>query len=197
MSSATWRAWVFRILVVTVGGLIIFCFVTPWWTINVQVDPDSGALPQVPDVVRIYAYGLRSDLTQDEYLVEPFLTPRYQSVTAFIFLGVSLALCMFSTWLKGKKGQLLLGFIGLVYAGYALGFYFMLKKGLDSMTGIVWPMEGEFFIQFSLITTDLKPAYYYMFAAGAVLVLLALLRGVIAPSLKSSTHSSDTEAARR
>jgi hypothetical protein len=53
------------------------------------------------------------------------------------------------------------------------------------MSGIVWPVQGEFYLQFSLITTALKPEYKYIFIAGAALILLALLRNVIAPSLKS------------
>jgi hypothetical protein len=183
MKNTVWRAWVFRIIVAAMAGLIIYSFFTPWWTINVQIDPDSGALPQVPDVVRIYAYGLRSELTQNENMVEPFLTPPYQTVAAYVFLGVSLLLILFSTWLRGVKGQLLLGISGLVYIGYGLGFFLMLKKGLDSMSGIVWPMQGQFYIQASLITTDLKPALAYLVIAGGALVLLALLRPAVAPSL--------------
>ncbi len=185
MNIAKLRPWIYRILVAAVAGLIIYSFITPWWTLNVQIDPDTGAMPQIPDVVRIYAYGLRSDLTQNEYMVESFLTPPYQTTLAFVFLGVSMALILLSTWLKGRKSQLLLGFFGLVYIGYGLGFFLMLKKGLSEMSGIVYPMQGQFYIQSSLITTDLRPAYFYLFIAGAALILLALLRNVIAPSFKS------------
>ena len=176
------RIWVYRILVVGVSGLIIRSFLLPWWTLNVAVDPDSGALPQIPDVVRIYAYGLRSDLTQMEDVVKPFITPHYQTVAAFIFLGVSIALILLSIWLKGRKGRLLLGFFGSVFIGYGLAFFLMLKKGL---AGPEYPMQGRFYIKFSLITTTLKPAYFGIYIAGAALILLALLRDVIAPPPKS------------
>jgi hypothetical protein len=176
------RTWLFRIIVVAVAGLIITSFLSPWWVLNVHIDPTQGALEQPPDVVRIYAYGFRSELTQNEYLAEPFITPHYQAVVAFVFLGVSVALILFSTWLKGKKGQWLLGLSGLIYTGYAVGCLIMLSNGVKKAG---YPLQGMVYFQSSLITTSFKPVYYAMFIAGAALVLLALLRNIIAPALRA------------
>jgi hypothetical protein len=187
MNSSIIRTWAFRILAVAVAGLIVASFFVPWWTLNVTIDPDSGALPQPPNAVRIYAYGLRSNLTQDEYLAEPFVTPPDQSALAFVFLGVTVALILVSTWVKGTKAKWLLGLIGLSYIGYALGFLLILSNGVKKLG---YPMQGKFLIHFSIVTTTLKPMYFDAYAAGLALILLALLRDIIAPALRSQKEKA-------
>jgi len=155
---------------------MIISFIKPWWTASLNIVP-------IEDPMRIYSYGFRHNLDQLRSWVASDETPFYQSVLAFVYLGISVLLVMLSTWLKGRKGQLLLGTVGLVYIGYVLiaiymvvtnriADYNMVLQGhslLSEYAGDV-PVEAD---------SSLRFGYYLALATGIYMVLLATLRKFI------------------
>lgn len=181
MRATEIRAWVFRLLVAAVAGFIVFSFISPWW--NLDVYEEASSVIAVKDAFTIYGYGSHTNLVQYRNMAVPFLTPRYQVILAFVFLGASILLMLYSTWLKGRKGQLLLGIIGLIYILYPLGAYLLLRRGVSRFGYL---LQGTVPIQGATVTTYFMPIYFAVYGAALALILLALLRVLIAPSLKEA-----------
>jgi hypothetical protein len=180
MKIAGARIWAFRVLVVLAAGFFVTVFLLPWW--NLDVLNEGTTVIAVKNAYTIYSYGAHTNLVKYIIYAEPYLTPLYQKVVVFILFGVSVILMLFSTWLKGRKGRLLLGILGLVYTLYPVGTYILISRTAHSKNLL---LVGTTPIQGASLVTSFMPAYYVAYAAGAVLILLALLRPVIAPALKA------------
>ncbi len=71
--------WLFRLLVAAVGGLMIASFIMPWWVGRF----DTG------QAINIYGWGLRHNLVSlSSYLVDD-VTPIWQTVVAWVYVGLS------------------------------------------------------------------------------------------------------------
>ena len=170
------RVWIFRGLVAIAGILMIVSFIEPWWTAGLNI-------VAFEDPMRIYSYGFRHSLNELAPYVATDETPFYQTVLAFVFLGTSVLLVMFSTWLKGKKGQLLLGTVGLIYIAYVLiaiyvvvtnriGIYNMSLQGHSILSEVAGDQAVE-------ADSSLRFSYYLAIASGFYIILLAMLRKFI------------------
>ncbi len=170
------RVWIFRGLVAIAAALMIASFIKPWWTAGLNIVPWE-------DPMRIYSYGFRHSLTELAAWVATDETPFYQTIFAFVYLSVSVLLVMSSTWLKGKKGQLLLGTVGLIYIAYVLiAIYIVVSNRIGdynmSLQGhsILSEVAGDQAVE---ADSSLRFGYYLALASGFYIILLAMLRKFI------------------
>jgi hypothetical protein len=84
------RVWLYRGLVLITLIMMVISFIGPWWTANLDI-------VRVKDPIRIYAFGMRQNLTTQEIAL--FLandeTPAYQTQIAFAYLG---AVCVLAAY---------------------------------------------------------------------------------------------------
>ena len=177
------RVWLFRGLVAIAAALMLASAILPWWT--AQVVPEAiGVSPSF--TITIYQYGIPSN-PGVEYASAEDITPLYQTVLALIYIGVSVGLMLYSTWLKGRKGWWVLGGIGLIYIGYAAIAAFIVIANRIGDFGI--PLQGTTSImwggQKANIYADLRVGYWLAYATGLMCIALAIVRKKIIVSLNS------------
>lgn len=169
------RIWLPRILVATVAGIMVISFIMPWWSANISVMP-------VEDAIRIYAHGLKHEMVQLAQYIAADETPLYQTVLAFIYLGVSVGLILLSTWLKGRKCSWLLGGVGLIYIVYAaLAVIWIAIRSGDfgvSLQGFSIIIIEERGMNIG-VDTSLRFGYYLAYVAGIMCIALALFHDKI------------------
>jgi hypothetical protein len=189
------RVWLFRALVAIAAVVMVISAAMPWWICEIESDGGDFTIEVfqygIPAYRRIYAVTerLRPYMASD-------ITPYYQTVLAWVYLAVSVVLALLSTWLKDRKGKWLLGGIGLVYIGYAaiaiIWIYFRTKSGYNiKLQGHSWwDVDGEVFVN---AFTRVGTGHYLAYVAGALFVVLALLRDIIIgrPKLEASLEASD------
>jgi hypothetical protein len=178
----SWRVWLFRGLVAAAAALMVTSFTLPWWIANFS---ETAGVPGTGNIW-IYGWGLRHNLSQLAGYIAEDVTPFYQTVLAWIYIAVSVGLIFFSTLLRGRKGQLLLGGVGLIYTSYAAIAAFLVIANRTASFGI--PLQGlsqqvggggvvELTIFY--IRTNLRFWYWLAYAAGGMCIVLALLRNTI------------------
>ena len=186
--AASWRLWSFRLLVLVAAYLMVRSFIMPWWTAYID-HPVGGRVGEI----EIYAYGLRHTLVQYASWLVNDETPFYQTLLAWVYLAASVGLTLYSTWLKGRKGQFLLGGIGLIYIAYAAIAVFVVIANRTADFGISlqgWSplmVEVEGVEDWVDINASLPFGSFLAYAAGGTTVVLALLRGIIVGRPKLGT----------
>jgi hypothetical protein len=171
------RMWLFRGLVIAAIALMIISFSRPWW-----VATFTSSLSYDMTAVNIYGWGLRHSLALLSSYVVKDATPYYQTILAWVYIGISGCLAFFSTWLKGKKGQLILGSIGVIYIVYAVITVFVVISHRVSYYLI--PLQGT--TQMILVSqadviavhSSLQAGYYLAYASGVMLIILAMFRSI-------------------
>ena len=175
------KPWLFRLLVAMAAGLMVVSAVRVWWTGEI-IHTFAGYI----DTIKVYQYGVPRAPIE----IAGDITPLYQIVLAWAYIAASVGLMLWSTWLKGKKGQLLLGGIGLIYIAYAAIAAFVVISGrladfgasLLGWSDITIAPYSEPFQLFG----SLHLGYYLAYAAGGVCIVLALLRNMIVGKSKIS-----------
>jgi len=93
-------------------------------------------------------------------------------------MSLNIIVLMLGAWLKGKKGAILTGVVGLGYLAYVLTALFGIITPRLEETGLV--LQGSVFktvlVRSVLITSSLQWGYYLACAAGAACILLGLIR---------------------
>jgi len=179
-SIGSWRLWLFSALVAVAVGLMVASFIMPWWTAD--IDPEDGS--PIIDAIRVYGHGLQHSLpiAYRMYIIEDE-TPFYQTVLAWVYLGVSAGLVLLSIWLKGRKGGWLLGGIGLIYIAYAAIAAFVVIAGRLREVDISLQGQSFFFVPSeeggAFIDSTLRFGYYLAYASGLTCLVLALFRNKI------------------
>jgi len=178
MSSS--RVWLFRGLVAVAASLLVVSFIMPWWSVDVSRVGDN--------VVTMYPYGLRNELGPEAGYITGSEPPFLLTVVAWAFLAVSVGLLLYSMCLKGKRGKLLLGLVGLAYIGFTVtatiyaaistGAYEMSMIGASSVT--VSGIPGDVYASF-------QPGYYLAYGVGLLCIALALLRDKVTGKPKLNT----------
>jgi hypothetical protein len=180
-SAGSWRLWLFRGLVLGACIMVIISAVLPWWSAVVS-HYDSGTWR-----ITIYQYGIPRGAAPLDIATD--LTPVYQIVLAWVYVAASAGLMLWSTWLKGKKAQLLLAAIGLSFALYAaVAAYIVIAHRVADFGGqlvgvsaIRIPQQDISDVPLNM-TSKLRAGYYLAYIAGGFTVVLALLRNVITGS---------------
>lgn len=186
---STFRLWLFRVLVLAVGGLMVYTFLQPWWQVWIY---EMGGDP----CVKIYPYGLWLDFeaigTYIKYL-EGYEMPVWFTPAMWIYLGLAILALLFSLFfaknkelsiwkLHFKLSSLLIGLVGFSYivvvilayviADMRSGEYF--NMNFIGYTEIViggWERSGA--------EAGLLIGYWLACAVGPLLLILASLRSLI------------------
>jgi hypothetical protein len=157
------KSWLFRILVICAGALMLVSFILPWWTC--RFSQTTG--------IWIYGWGLHHNLAQLSAYVSQDITPLYQTILAWVYLGFSIAILISSTFIKRKIAFLFQGIIGLGYIAYALIAVY--KVISDRVQQFSIPLQGRTSMGSGLtIQSSIQPGFYLALAAGGLIVLLAI-----------------------
>ncbi len=163
-----WKMWLFRLLVAAAGGLMIASFIMPWWIGRF----DGG------QAINIYGWGLRHNLNTLANYVADDVTPIWQTVIAWIYVGLSVVLALVSTKLGRWKGSLLLGIVGIGLIVYAFVAVHMVITNRLAVFGIA--IEGFSAVGEGIsIYTALQSAHTMAYIAGGIWLGLAVMRGVV------------------
>ncbi|MDD2472310.1 MAG: hypothetical protein PHT28_05280 [Dehalococcoidales bacterium] len=168
----TIKKLVFYGLAAASAALFVASFLMPWWTADLTVQGFSVQR----DAIQIFGYGLSHNMGQLTVYILDQETPYYQTVLAYVYLGVSIGMVVLGSMARNKKARWLLVITGMVYMVYLGTAAFILSGNLGeydiSLTG--WstyraPARSvTFFTQF-------LPGYYLGLAGGAGLVISGLL----------------------
>ncbi len=163
-----WKMWLYRILVAAAAGLMIASFIMPWWVGRFETG----------QAINIYGWGLRHNLVSlSSYLVDD-VTPIWQTVIAWVYVGLSVILALVSTKLGRWKGSLLLGIIGVGLMVYAFVAVHMVITNRLADFGIA--LEGFTNIQGAgVIIANLQTAHTMAYIAGGIWLGLAVVRGLV------------------
>jgi hypothetical protein len=169
------RAWLFRLLIIALCGLIIWAFTKPWWIGGIE------SYYGITGTVKIYGWGIPHTGGAVGNEIADDITPLWQTRLAWSFVGISCVTAFASTFLKGLRGQLLLGAVGAGTAAYALVAAFIVIQGRLSEMGI--NLQGESYLgggMGTVVRASLQTGFYVILAGGAGLIILAIMRKLVA-----------------
>jgi hypothetical protein len=162
------RIWLFRFLVLIASVLMLISFIKPWWIGRFDAT----------HTIRIYGWGLRDNMVSLASYLARDVTPLWKIMLAWIYVGISITLALFSTWLKRWWGSLLLGITGLGLISYAAVAINIVVKSRLMDFGI--QLQGFASVQHVVsVYATLQKGYYLAYVAGGIMVILSLLRGFI------------------
>ncbi len=165
-------ACIFSAMTLLASGMMVFSFSLPWWIGKFSENT----------AINLYGWGLRHNLIQFAGRLENDLTPLYQTVLAWAYIGLSVALILFSIFTKRKKIAILIqGIVGAGYIVYALsGMYLVIEHRLSdfgiALQGESIPYGGE--LANLMVQSSIQPAFYLALATGVFIVILAIIRFV-------------------
>jgi hypothetical protein len=165
------RRWLYGGLALAVSGLMTASFAMPWWSCVIN----SGTH------VNIYGWGLRHNLVELESYVINDITPTYQTILAWVYLALSVGLILLSLRLGGKKGILLMAFIGLGYiayaavAGYAVIAPRVAEFGINLQGQTIKTVSGWVVV----LHSRFEIGYYLAYVSGFLCLVLGLTRNLI------------------
>lgn len=184
-------AWIFRVLVVAGAAFMVYTWFAPWWSASVAVLPGDGHLVLHPWGVEVHPQ-IRATADESLYSMPGFFAP---------FMWAYLTVCMLalaaSLFVERRisLGRLKLSLPMLLIA--LVGFSYMAALGIAYAVGEVRAeMAGSNFIGTSQVknsisgarikmVSDLEIGYWLALSSGAVLFVLALLRGLFVRSPKA------------
>ncbi len=169
----SWRAWLFRTFLIAIIMLMFVSFAKPWWTTDIDVLTNEA--------IKIYGFGIPSVLGDLSNYIQTDKTPFYQIVIAWIYLVSSMAIALMSTWVKGIRGKLMLGGVGLAYLLYALvAIFVVVSNRLDDFN---IPLQGTTLLTMEYfnvsIVSNLRFSFYLACASGILFIILAFFRDSI------------------
>jgi hypothetical protein len=154
--------------------IVIASAIFPWWKCIVE----HSQVGYIGTII-IYQFGILDALPE----AAADITPPHEVFLGLAFIAVTILIMMRSTFLKGMKGQLMLGSAGLAYICYALSAAHLVITPRITELGGTLQGTAEIMIEdyreLVLITTSLENGYYLAYAAGGLAVLLALARGML------------------
>jgi hypothetical protein len=157
------KSWLFRIPVICASVLMLVSFMLPWWTCKFSQTTS----------IWIYGWGLHHNLTQLSAYVSQDITPLYQTILAWVYIGLSITNLFLSTFIKRKIAFLLQGIVGLGYITYALiAVYNVISNRIKQFS---IPLQGRTPMGSGLtIQSSIQPGFYLALAVGGFIVLLAI-----------------------
>ncbi len=185
MSST--RAWLFRVLVLASGGLLLYSWFQPWWSAYAIGYPGKEHL-------LIRPWGLEVDKT----IIGPYLgsvtgweMPALLTPAMWTYLAIAIAALLFSLWAKDKdlkfwkvRSTLPSWTIGIVGFSYIVVLVTMVivaaiktgeVVGMKLIGSTVLSVAGDT----GPMVADLQLGYWLAYGAGTLLIVLALLRNKI------------------
>ncbi len=186
MSST--RDWLFRVLVLASGGLLLYSWFIPWWSAHII---EVGGI----DHIVIYPFGLQVNLEGVHSFIDVAANDLPAWVTPFMwaYVGIAIAALLYSLFAKDKEirvwkvrftlPSLTIGIVGFSYIVVAATAVTVLaiKAGAFGVpvigtviTDYIDEIEG-----YVNLVTSLRFGYWLAYGAGTLLIVLALLRNKI------------------
>jgi hypothetical protein len=184
----TFRAWLFRGLILIAAAFMVISFILPWWSSYIE---ELNVI-----VAKIFPYGLW--LNMDEiggytYYMPGYQMPGWFTPAMWFYLGMCIVALIFSMFAKEKPirlgkfnttlPQFLVGFIGLSYIVVDIVFVIVAAIRTGDFFGGM-PLLGEYNIvlQYPLAGvahSQFEMGFYLSIGVGLLLVILSLLRNKI------------------
>ena len=173
--------WTIRILTLAAAVMMVVSFIQPWWTC--KFSETTG--------INIYGWGLRHNVFEYASYIESDITPIWQTVLAWTYIAVSVAIMLWSTFVKWSKAICLQGIVGVGYIAYALvAMYFVIANRTSdfdiTLQGESIP-KGAAIIEL-VVRSSIQPGFYLALATGGFIVLLAIIQFVLAKE-KANYHT--------
>ena len=185
MSSA--RSWLFRVLTIAGGGLLVYTWFQPWWAAYLEALQENG--------VTIFPYKMVIAGTLRDYpqWITGAEMPAWFFPLMWVYLAVMLGVISFSMFVTDEDrirlGKInlslpkaMLGFAGLAYIIYVVVFVIVISIRAPAFYGV--QLMGNVFISMnehteSYVITTLQQGYWLACVVGPLLVVLAMLRSKI------------------
>lgn len=176
--------WIFRVLIIAGAAFMVYSWFAPWWTAKVSGIPGSDHMVLHPWGIEAVAQ-IRANADESLYSMPWFFAPFMWTYLAACMLALVASLFIdrqisigrlrlpLATLLIALVGFSYMAAIGIAYgvgelkAGWAGSNFIGTSNIKNPMTGTKIKMVSE-----------LLPGYWMALAAGAVLFVLALLRGL-------------------
>jgi hypothetical protein len=159
--------WLLRSVVFVAVGVVIYSFARPWWICSFM----DGHF------IRIYGWGLTHNLESLAIAVKNDVTPQWQVILAWVYVGISCLLALLSTWMKRVACALLLGFIGVGFILYPIIAIYMVISHRIADFGI--SLQGFSTVQGTIhVNSYLTHWHYLSIAGGIVLVILSVAQSI-------------------
>jgi hypothetical protein len=183
--------WIFRVLLIAGAAFMVYSWYTPWWGASIAVLPGDDHMLMRPWGIEVHGQ-VRANADPELWAMPAIFEPFMWTYFAVCMLALALSLFISRRLSLGRfklpVATLLILLVGLSYilavvlayvigewrAGMADSAFVGEATVTHAMTGNKVKMEGY-----------LKMGYYYALAAGAVLVVIALLRGLFVRSPKT------------
>jgi hypothetical protein len=182
------RAWIFRILVLAAGGLLVWTWLHPWWTFdirmlysNVVVIYPHDLVINVPEKYMSYIKGAQDVL------------PQWFYTFMWIYFGLCIAGLLYAVFFKIKNikligkhfnlNRLIVGLVGVSYIVIVVAAILVINANVKNYFDT--PLQGAMYIElaedkYSDAYSTLTQTYWLACVVGPVLFVLALLRNIIA-----------------
>jgi hypothetical protein len=180
------RTWLFRGLVVVAAAFLVVTWFMDWWT---------GDCAEISSrAVVVHPWGLEDNLGFMSFAVDDARMPGWFAPAMFAYLGLALLALLISLFVKDRViklwkfklalPSLVIGLVGLSYILVPVVAILYMTVRMKGFYGGI-PLQGHITIPLEAgsmeghITTSLEIGYYLAYAAGALLVILAVLRNRI------------------
>ena len=178
--------WIFRILILAAAVFIVYVWLMPWWTIDVE---ELGK-----DIVQIRPWGLEIDERMGSFviLLQGADMPVWFGPFMWSYLGLSMVALLVAAFIRGKEfligkfkvtiSQFLIGGVGFSYiiVAIVMAIYASIRmKGFFNT-----PLQGLTSIDLgdsmhSYAETRLTLGYWLIYVSGLFTVLLAVFQKMI------------------
>lgn len=186
--NTTVRGWIFRILVLLVGALLVYTWFQPWWTAYVETLSETAVI--------IHPYGFESLAPPEyQYLMRGAADKMPGWFTPFMwtYMVLAAATLLLSLFASSSKGislgkfrmslpTLLVAGVGFSFVIVALAAYLTISINCQEMFGMA--INGQIYIEVlnkeaSWVTGSLESGFWMACVVGPALLILAVLRRVI------------------
>ncbi len=182
--------WVFRVLIVVGAAFMVYSWFAPWWSASIAALPGKDHLVMRPWGVQVVAQVKASgdqSLYSMPWIFAPFmwtyLAVCMLALAASLFVNRTISLARINLSLAvvliGLVGLSYMAAVGIAYgvgelkAGWAGSKFIGTSSVKNAMSGAKVKM-----------VSDLQIGYWLALGAGALLFVLALMRGMIVGKLK-------------
>ena len=178
------RVWIFRILLVAGAAFMVYSWFSPWWSAKLGVIPGDNHLVLRPWGIEAVAQ-VRANSDKSLYSMPWFFAPFMWSYLTICMLALAASLFVDRQITLGRfrlpLATVLIGLVGLSYL-FAMGTTYAvgeLRSGWvgTSFIGKSTYIEPNTDMKIKMVS-DLQIGYWLALAAGPVLIVLALLRGL-------------------
>jgi hypothetical protein len=189
-ATSSARPWLFRGLVLAGGAVMFVSWIMPWW---------RAYITQLDRWVAIRPWGLEHNLGDLAGYIKDAAMPTWFAPVMWAYLGISLAVLLFSLFAPERKvrllkfefslPQLLIIGVGISYIVCVVVAFVYASMRMDSfwhlkMIGKTYVELGE--IEKGYVDSNLLTGYWLAAVAGPVLLVLGLLRSKIVGTPKPS-----------